>query len=682
MRPRAQSLPARRSRRPLLRIRRWRRQGRTRRVQRALGRLLPRFRQAPEVWYELARSQEQLQPERALQLYRRVLWLQSQHEAALYRMGKTAFQLGHFQTAVTALEAYLACQPHAPARQVYYFLGESFKQLQQLQRSQHYFLLALESGYVDLNVCLGLFSDADTPEEIAQAIEWLQRLALLYPMPRDRLAFLLGFLYEKKYDIPAAVACYDAALQFNPHQTLLRLKRALTYPVIVQDLDDFQRWAAGVPQALSQTLNQLRQQPLRLKNQGFTVLNSIYSGLFRLIYANGLPLAWRQQFAQLLTTLIEPAGLAASAVQLQRAPQSSRPLHLGIIMASRSIWMSYIYVLAMVDLLDPEVFQVSLFCFGERVHELLDQDRPHHVRNLATRAYVLQGDLEDHLTQLRQARLDIAWFTEPNWDFKQYFLAACRVAPAQCTSVMNASSTGLPTMDYFLSVADFHPTVDQQDYSEQLILWDALPCWMPQIVFPEPVPRSEFGLDPAAHLYTCLQNPRKFHPDFDALLAGILKADPQGQLLLVADVDAVLAQQLTQRFERVMPELMPRIWVFPALPNVQFLQLLQLSDVVLDTLYYGGGTTTYQTLAWGAPLVTLPTPGLTGQATAALCRRVDYTEGIVASPEAYIQKAVALAADPAARRAIQQRLRRTAQRLFEPPDIKEKLHRSLEQMLP
>lgn len=674
-------LPARRSRRPLQRIRLWRRQGRSGRVQHALRRLLPRFRHAPEVWYEQARSQETDQPEQALETYRRVLRLQPGHMAALYRRGKTAFQLGRFQLAAEALEAYLACRPPVPASQVYYFLGESFKQLQQLQRSQHYFLQALESGYVDLNVYLGLVSDAETPDEIAEAIDWLQRLALLYPMPRDRLAFLLGFLYEKKYDIPAALACFDAALQYQPHQPLLRLKRALTYPVIIQDLADFERWAAAVPQVLRQALAQLRQQPLRLKNQGFTVLNSIYSGFFRLVYANGLPLAWRQLFAELLSQLIAPSGLAAPSLPRTPAASGARPAHLGIIMAPRSIWMSYVYVLAMVDTLDPEAFEVSLFCFGPQLEELFDARRPHHIRNAATKSCVLQGSLEDNLALLRAAQLDIAWFTEPNWDFKQYFLAACRVAPVQCTSSMNAGSTGLATMDYFLSVAGFHQPGDQADFSEQLILWEALPCWMPQMIFPEPAARADFGLAPDWHIYACLQNPRKFHPDFDALLAGILRADPRGHLVLVADPDAELAQQVSQRFQQTMPELMPRIWIFPALPNDRFLQLLQLSDVVLDTLYYGGGTTTYQTLAWGTPLITLPTPGLTGQATAALCRVVGFTEGIVDSAEAYVQKAVALAADPVSRLCIQAELRQNAGRLFESPAVLTELQASLEQML-
>ena len=46
---------------------------------------------------------------------------------------------------------------------------------------------------------------------------------------------------------------------------------------------------------------------------------------------------------------------------------------------------------------------------------------------------------------------------------------------------------------------------------------------------------ADFGLPEGQHLYLCLQNPLKLHPDFDPLLGGILAADPQAVVVLLAD---------------------------------------------------------------------------------------------------------------------------------------------------
>ena len=87
--------------------------------------------------------------------------------------------------------------------------------------------------------------------------------------------------------------------------------------------------------------------------------------------------------------------------------------------------------------------------------------------------------------------------------------------------------------------------------------------------------------------------------------------------------------------------------------------------MVLDPLYYGGGTTTYQALAWGASLVTLPTAEMIGRITGALCKALDHEEAIVDSPTAYVQRALMLAHQPEERLRIRQHLRARKDVLFE-----------------
>ena len=64
------------------------------------------------------------------------------------------------------------------------------------------------------------------------------------------------------------------------------------------------------------------------------------------------------------------------------------------------------------------------------------------------------------------------------------------------------------------------------------------------------VQREDFGLTSKhQHLYLCAQNLRKFHPDFDALLSGILRRDPNGVLVIPGDTQPAVTEALHERLK-------------------------------------------------------------------------------------------------------------------------------------
>ena len=64
---------------------------------------------------------------------------------------------------------------------------------------------------------------------------------------------------------------------------------------------------------------------------------------------------------------------------------------------------------------------------------------------------------------------------------------------------------------------------------------------------------------------------------------------------------------LKKRLFSSFPDIIPRVRFMPVLPKDEYLNLIALSDVILDTLYYtGGANTTYDAFAAGTPVVTLP----------------------------------------------------------------------------
>jgi predicted O-linked N-acetylglucosamine transferase (SPINDLY family) len=208
---------------------------------------------------------------------------------------------------------------------------------------------------------------------------------------------------------------------------------------------------------------------------------------------------------------------------------------------------------------------------------------------------------------------------------------------------------------------------------ERLLLPGTLATYYerPRVVGPRKS-RRDFGLSESGALLVCPQTMFKFHPDFDEILAGVLRGVPGGTLALIEGRTAHWTRLLKQRFARSMPDVVDRIaWLKP-LPNDDFLQLLALADVALDTMPYGGGNTTYECLAMGTPVVTLPGSLLRNRISRALYAKMsadpaapDALAPIAATSGEYIALATSLAVDGTRRDGVRQWIAERSGRLFE-----------------
>jgi predicted O-linked N-acetylglucosamine transferase (SPINDLY family) len=282
-----------------------------------------------------------------------------------------------------------------------------------------------------------------------------------------------------------------------------------------------------------------------------------------------------------------------------------------------------------------------------------------------------------HLPRARQgvagARLDILFFCELGMDPTTYTLAYSRLAPVQCVTWGHPSTTGMETMDYFVSSDAMETAAAQEHYTEKLVRLKSLTFhyYRPQPSLP-PQGRDDFGL-PAGHLYVCPQSIYKFHPEFDPILAEILRRDPRGQLILIRWAYPQADDLLRQRFATSMPDVLERIHFIRRLQQPEFLNLLAVSDVLLDPIHFGGGWTGCEGIALGTPIVTMPGQFLRGRITPAMYRRIGVLDCIAENPQEYVEIAVRLGTGPEHRRRIRDKILANNHRLFESPDAVEEM---------
>ena len=264
---------------------------------------------------------------------------------------------------------------------------------------------------------------------------------------------------------------------------------------------------------------------------------------------------------------------------------------------------------------------------------------------------ILPADINAAQQAVADLRLDLLHFPDIGMNAFTYFLAYARLAPVQTMGWGHPDTTGLSTIDYFLSFDTAEAEGAEAHYAETLVRLSRPSVYYEPDAKVDPKPdRAEFGLPATGALYGCLQSLFKFHPDFDAVMAEVLERDPTGRIVLVDWVQPTWRELLRARWARTYPILLERVIFQPRQPGDRFRQLVALMDVMLDPLHFGGGNTFYEALAQGVPTVTWQSPYLRGRLITGFYRLLGVGDGLIApAVKDFAAMVVTLATNPTRR---------------------------------
>jgi protein O-GlcNAc transferase len=284
------------------------------------------------------------------------------------------------------------------------------------------------------------------------------------------------------------------------------------------------------------------------------------------------------------------------------------------------------------------------------------------VDRAADRLIELPGDLAGAREAVAAQEFDLLLYPDIGMEALTYFLAFARLAPVQCATWGHPVTTGIPTVDYYLSAADWEPEGAELHYSERLIRLAHPPTYYYR---PRETPGRPPSLTEDTTIYACLQTLFKFHPAFDALLAEILRRDPRGHLILAEGARPAWGRQLRERFQRSIPDVADRIHFLPQLAYPDYLALVARADCLLDTTGFGGGSTSLEAFHLARPVVTWPGAFMRGRLTLGFYRRMGMLDAVADSAKRYVEIAVRLANDRPWRDALRARIDAAAPVLFE-----------------
>jgi predicted O-linked N-acetylglucosamine transferase (SPINDLY family) len=233
---------------------------------------------------------------------------------------------------------------------------------------------------------------------------------------------------------------------------------------------------------------------------------------------------------------------------------------------------------------------------------------------------------------------------------------ARRPAPIQVNYLGFPATLGASYIDYILADAIVIPPGEEKFYDEQVV---RLPGSYQandnkgRAIAAAPS-RAEAGLPAKGFVLANFNNSYKLTPDVFAGWVRILKAS-ENSVLWLLEARPPFAQNLAREAKALGVD-PARIVYAPDLPPQQHLARLGLADLFLDTLPYNAHTTASDALWAGVPLLTLRGTAFPGRVAASLLTAANLPELVMETPADYEALAIKLAADPAAHKALKDKL--------------------------
>jgi len=285
-------------------------------------------------------------------------------------------------------------------------------------------------------------------------------------------------------------------------------------------------------------------------------------------------------------------------------------------------------------------------------------------RQYSTEFRDIPHNLEAVCQQIIDDKLQILVFPEIGMDAPTIQIAALRLAPIQCTAWGHPVTSGLPTIDYFISSELMEPENARSHYSETLIKLPNIGVSYPKPIVGELTQsRSDFDLREDAVIYLCCQAPFKYLPQYDFILAEIALRVPQAQFIFPRG--ELLRERLTRAFAAVNLDSEDYCLFLTISSRQDYIAINFLSDVFLDTFTWSGGNTSLEAIACNLPIVTCPGEFMRGLHADSFLKMLGVTDTIAQNEVEYIEIAVKLGTDSEWRRDVAERMSQRQGNLFD-----------------
>ena len=565
--------------------------------------------------------------------YEKAIHLRANYAEALSNYGAIFLDEGDPKKAIPLFEKVININPNFAT--VFNNLGNAFVQLEKYENAFKCFERAIQILPNYLEACLNFGNALKKCKQYSAAINCYEH-ALKIDSANSVIFFLLGELYYEMSENGLAKTYYEKCLNLNPHDLIAQ------YALSIAQIPKVYKSSEEVGLSIEGFSKQL--ECLRYKHESQQSLE-IYAAAFSrhpfyLAYQaqNNEPLL--SQYGTICIRQAEPIQHAINSKLTH--PKSDSKIRVGIVshhLSNHPVW--HAITKGWVHNLNPDLFEIYLF----NTNGIEDDET--RIAKLKVHQYLNCGKFVVQAAEIIvKAGLDILVYPEIGMDTTCKGLACLRLAPIQLASWGHPETTGLATIDYFLSGELLEPIHAEIFYNEKLICLPDLGTHLYQPSVPVSKPNLEvLGIRKSSPILICAGSPSKYLPNSDIVLTQIAKNVGQCQFIFFnfeENLTTILQERFHQAFSNANLDSKNYIRFIPFLKPEEFNGLMLEADIYLDTINFSGFNTAMQAVACDLPIVTIEGRWMRGRLASAILRKLDLGEFICDNDNDYINTAVKL----------------------------------------
>jgi protein O-GlcNAc transferase len=569
----------------------------------------------------------------AIKAYQQALLLRTDYAEALSNYGVMILEEGSPQKAIPFFEKALAANPNLAV--AFNNLGNALTQLDLYQDAFQCFEHALQINNQYLDACLNFGNCLKQAKQISAAIDCYQHALKINP-DYAHTYYLLGEIYYETGDVDLAKTYLAKSLDLNPKNIEAQFALAVSQiPKVYRCNEELQDSRS----AFAIQLNALEGIAIEKETAG-KIENILGKHPFYLAYQDENNTSLLSHYGVICVG--HAKNIQSALTRPPKATEQTPKIKIGIVskyFCKHPVWDAI--TKGWVTHLNPDQFEVQLFNTNGT------EDAETELASVNSTNYINCGNSIQRAAQLiANQNLDALLYPEIGMDTTSKGLACLRLAPIQIASWGHPETTGLPTIDFYLSAELLEPKNAKSLYSETLVqlpnLGTHIECDQVKAIAPD---LHGLGIDPTLPILLCAGSPSKYNPNHDAVFVEIAKRLGQCQFIFFdfdENLTAILRERLQTAFALEQLDANQFLRFIPFLKKAEFYGLMQKADLYLDTIGFSGFNTAMQALICDLPVITIEGERMRGRLASAILNRIGVSDLICQSDTAYIDLVVEL----------------------------------------
>ena len=586
--------------------------------------------------------------------YEKAIALRPNYHEALSNYGAIFLDEGSSKKAIPLFEKAINANPNFAS--AFNNLGNAFTQLGQYEDAYECYERALQLQPSNLETCLNFGNALKKFKHYDAAIDCYCH-ALKIDANNPTIFFQLGELYYAMGEGALAKTYYGKTLNLNPDDLTAQFALALAQiPKVYKSLEE----VATSREEFSKQLEFLQSLNQALKSSE-KYIAAFSKHPFYLAYQAGNNRHLLSQFGALC---IKQAELIHREIDLKIKQPEVEKIRIGIVsnhIFNHPVW--HAITKGWVYHLNPEFFDIYLFNTNgvEDNETVIAKSKAFKYLNCG-KSVIAAAE------KIVNTGMDCLIYPEIGMDTTSKGLACLRLAPIQLASWGHPETSGLSTIDYFVSGELLEPDGAEISYSEKLICLPNIGTCIHQTSIEASKPNLEsLGIRASESILICAGSPSKYMPVNDIVLIEIAKKLGQCQFVFFnfeENLTSILRERLHQAFSEAGLTSENYIRFIPFLKKDEFHGLMEEADLYLDTIDFSGFNTAAQAIECNLPIVTIEGEWMRGRLASAILRQLKLENFICKCHSEYIDLAVELIQNKSLREAYRTKILTSKESLF------------------